>query len=59
MKAKKKELTVISLSDLGVDGTARTEMLSVELPPSRAAGVILETVDDLLEKLKNEAKVIS
>jgi electron transfer flavoprotein beta subunit len=34
-------------------------MLSVELPPSRAAGVILETVDDLLEKLKNEAKVIS
>ena len=59
MKAKKKELTVISLSALGVDGTARTEMLSVELPPSRAAGVILETVDDLLEKLKNEAKVIS
>ena len=59
MKAKKKELTVISLSDLGVDGTARTEMLSVELPPSRAAGGILETVDDLLEKLKNEAKVIS
>ena len=59
MKAKKKELTVISLSDLGVDGAARTEMLSVELPPSRAAGVILETVDDLLEKLKNEAKVIS
>ena len=59
MKAKKKELTVISLSDLGIDATARTEMLSVELPPSRAAGVILETVDDLLEKLKNEAKVIS
>ncbi len=59
MKAKKKELMNIPLSDLGVDGTPRTEMLSVELPPSRAAGVIVETVDDLLEKLKNEAKVIS
>ena len=36
MKAKKKELNVIPLSDLGVDAAPRTELLSVELPPSRA-----------------------
>jgi len=59
MKAKKKELTVISLSDLGVDGVNRTELISVELPPTRAAGIIVDTVDELVDKLKNEAKVIS
>ena len=59
MKAKKKELTVKSVSDLGIDVTKRVDVLSVELPPSREAGVIVESVDDLLEKLKNEAKVIS
>jgi electron transfer flavoprotein beta subunit len=59
MKAKKKELNNISLSDLGVDPTPRTELLSVELPPSREAGIIVETVEELVDKLKNEAKVIS
>ena len=59
MKAKKKELTVKSVTDLGIDVTKRVDVLSVELPPSREAGVMVETVDDLLEKLKNEAKVIS
>ena len=59
MKAKKKELSILPISDLDVDVTPRTELLSVEAPPSRAAGVILETVDDLIDKLKNEAKVIS
>ncbi|MDA7702011.1 electron transfer flavoprotein subunit beta/FixA family protein [Gammaproteobacteria bacterium] len=59
MKAKKKELNNISLSDLGVDPTPRTELLSVELPPSREAGIIVETVGQLVDKLKNEAKVIS
>ena len=59
MKAKKKELKVISLNDLGVDSSPRTEILKVELPEARAAGVIVETVDDLVDKLKNEAKVIS
>ena len=58
MKAKKKELNVISLNDTGVDANPRTELLSVELPPSREAGVIVETVDELVDKLKNEAKVI-
>jgi electron transfer flavoprotein beta subunit len=59
MKAKKKELAVISLSDLGIDGANRTELISVELPPTRAAGIIVDTVDELVDKLKNEAKVIS
>jgi electron transfer flavoprotein beta subunit len=58
MKAKKKELNVIPAADLGIDLGCRTELLSVELPPSREAGIIVETVDDLVDKLKNEAKVI-
>ena len=59
MKAKKKELTVTNISDLGVDVSPRTELLSVELPPSRDAGIVVESVDELVEKLKNEAKVIA
>ena len=59
MKAKKKELNIMSIADLGVDVNPRTELLSVELPPSRDAGIIVESVEDLVDKLKNEAKVIS
>ena len=59
MKAKKKELNTINLSDMGFDTASRTELISVELPPQRAAGVIVESVDELIDKLKNEAKVIS
>ncbi len=59
MKAKKKELSIMPITDLGVDVSARTELLSVESPASREAGVIVESVDELVEKLKNEAKVIS
>jgi electron transfer flavoprotein beta subunit len=58
MKAKKKELTITPVSELGVDVNPRTELLSVELPPSREAGVMVETIEDLVDKLKNEAKVI-
>jgi electron transfer flavoprotein beta subunit len=58
MKAKKKELTIKNVSELGVDVSPRTELLSVELPPSRDAGIIVESVDELVDKLKNEAKVI-
>ena len=58
MKAKKKELNIMSASELGVDVNPRTEVLSVELPPSREAGVMVETIEDLVDKLKNEAKVI-
>ena len=58
MKAKKKELNVIAVGDTGVDVSSRIETLSVELPPTREAGIMVETVDELMDKLKNEAKVI-
>ena len=58
MKAKKKELNVISVNDLGIDINPRTELLSVELPPRREAGILVENIDELVDKLKNEAKVI-
>ena len=58
MKAKKKELNVIAVGDTGVDVSSRTETLSVELPPTREAGIMVETVDELMDKLKNEAKVV-
>ena len=59
MKAKKKELKVIPLVDTGVDASPRTELLKVELPEARAAGIMVDSVDQLVDKLKNEAKVIS
>ena len=59
MQAKKKELSVQSVSDLGIDVSNRTSILSVELPPTREAGVMVGSVDELVEKLKNEAKVIT
>ena len=58
MKAKKKELNVIDASSLGVDFVCRLTTLKVELPPSRDAGVKVESVEELVDKLKNEAKVI-
>ena len=58
MKAKKKELNVISAAEMGIDIGSRTELLSVELPPSREAGIVVESIDELVDKLKNEAKVI-
>ena len=58
MKAKKRELNIKNVSELGIDVNPRTELLSVELPPSRDAGIIVESVDELVDKLKNEAKVI-
>ncbi len=59
MQAKKKELSIQNVSDLGIDVYNRTSILSVELPPTREAGVMVDTVDELVEKLKNEAKVIT
>ena len=58
MKAKKKPLDVIALADTGVDVTNRQTVLSVMPPEERSAGVIVGSVDELVEKLKNEAKVI-
>ena len=59
MKARSKPLDVMQASDLGVDISPRISTLKVTLPPEREAGVIVETVDELVDKLKNEAKVIS
>lgn len=59
MKAKKKPLETIPLGDLNVDTAQRVEILSVEPPPERSGGIKVESVDELIEKLKNEAKVIS
>ena len=59
MQAKKTELSVQNVSDLGIDVSNRTSILSVELPPTREAGVMVGSVDELVEKLKNEAKVIT
>ena len=58
MKAKKKELNVIDATSLGIDFVSRLTTLKVELPPSRDAGVKVESVEELVDKLKNEAKVI-
>ena len=58
MKAKKKPLDVISADELGVDVTPRLKTLSVEPPPERAPGIKVESVAELVDKLKNEAKVI-
>lgn len=58
MKAKKKPLEVIDASETGVDFTSRLKVLSVSEPSQREAGIKVESVDDLLDKLKNEAKVI-
>ena len=58
MKAKKKELATKNINDLDIDTSARTEIISVELPPQREAGIKVESVDELVDKLKNEAKAI-
>ena len=59
MKAKQKPLDVIEAGSLGVDIEPRNKTLKVSPPPVREAGIIVETVDDLVDKLKNEAKVIT
>jgi len=58
MKAKKKQMEVIDVTTLGLDLTPRLEILKVEAPPTRAGGKKVENVDDLIDKLKNEAKVL-
>ena len=59
MKAKQKPLDTIEAGSLGVDIEPRNKTLKVSPPPVREAGIIVETVEDLVDKLKNEAKVIT
>ena len=58
MKAKKKPLDQVSLEDLGVDAAQRLTVVKVEEPPAREAGITVASVSELVDKLKNEAKVI-
>lgn len=59
MKARKKPLETIAIADLGVDPTLRVTTLKVELPAERSAGIKVASVAELVDKLKNQAKVIS
>jgi len=59
MKAKKKPIDVVTPADLGVDVAPRVKTLKVEPPAERAAGIKVESVEALVDKLRNEAKVIS
>lgn len=59
MKAKKKPLDTTTPDDLGVDASARITLMGVELPAERQAGIKVEDVAQLVDKLRNEAKVIS
>ena len=58
MKAKKKTLQVFKPADLGVDVTSKIKTLKVSEPPKRGAGIKVADVAALVDKLKNEAKVI-
>jgi len=58
MKAKKKPIEQLNASDLGVDVTPKIQQIKVEEPPKRKAGIKVSSVAELVQKLKNEAKVI-
>jgi electron transfer flavoprotein beta subunit len=59
MKAKKKPIDIMTPADLGVDVTPRVKTLKVMPPAARKAGIMVESVEQLVDKLKNEAKVIA
>jgi len=58
IKAKKKPIETINLADMGIDVEPRLIVESVESPSERVGGKILASVDELIDKLRNEAKVI-
>ena len=59
MTAKRKKIDEYSLADLGLEGeTPRLRVVGYEQPPARAGGVLVESVDELMDKLTNEAKVL-
>ena len=58
VQSKKKPLEILPIADLEVDATPRVKVTKMELPAPRAAGIKVESVDELLGKLQNEAKVI-
>ena len=58
MKAKKKPISEIKIEDLNIEIKKHLSILKVEEPAKRQSGIMLKTVDELVDKLKNEAKVI-
>ena len=58
MKAKKKPIQTIKVAEAGVDIAPRLKTLKVEEPPKRKGGIKVASVAELVEKLRNEAKVI-
>lgn len=58
IKAKKKPIETLNLADLGIDFQPRLKIEKVESPSERQGGVIVGSVDELISKLKNEAKVL-
>jgi len=58
MKAKKKPINEMKVNDLGIDIKQRLDILKVEEPSKRQSGIMLKTIEELVDKLKNEAKVI-
>ena len=58
MKAKKKPIESLSAEELGIDITPRLKQLKVTEPPKRSKGIMVADVAELVQKLKNEAKVI-
>jgi electron transfer flavoprotein beta subunit len=58
MKAKRRPIEELALADLGVAASSRTDVLKLESPPRRKAGVRVKSVDELVDRLRHEAKVI-
>jgi len=58
MKAKRKPVETVTPDELGVDLAVKVKTVKYELPPERAAGMIVADLDELLDKLKNEAKAL-
>lgn len=58
MKAKKKPFEVLTPAELGVEVSSHLTLVKVEPPPQRSAGIKVESVEELMDKLRNEAKVI-
>lgn len=58
MQAKKKPLETISIQDLGVATTSKLQLLNVAEPPARAPGIKVASVQELIEKLRNDARVL-
>lgn len=58
MMSKRKQIDVLSTEELGVVLDRHTETLRVDRPPERSAGIVVESIDELVSKLRNEAKVL-